>query len=270
MFRKHKKLFYIIIVILGVLLGTQFLVVGKNSVATNLFSFATKPLGEIFSTMGWWTHKKLSFFTNIGNLKKENQELFDKNLSLQSELVKLKEVNRENENFRKELELAPRDKYNLLSALVIGRESGGYSEIIYINRGEKDGVKKDMAVLVNEGILIGRVIDVEKYTSKIRLVIDKDSRVNAQLVDSGGKGLVKGEFGTSMTMSMIPQTIKLQKGEAVVTSNISNYFSAGLLIGYIQNITNSSDQLFQQATVISPVNFDNLHLVWVLINTQDE
>ncbi len=265
LFKKHQKIFYTILIILAVLLGTRFLAVGKNKAITNIFSVITRPVGTVFSTMGWWTHQKLSFLTNIGDLKNQNQKLFDENLTLRSQVAQLEEVKKENNIFREQLKLAPRDKYNLLPALIIGRESGGYSEIVYINRGLEDGIKNNMAVLVDKGVLIGRVVEVEKHTSKVRLVTDKDSRLNAQIVNSSGKGLIKGQFGTSMIMTMIPQTVKLDKGDTVVTSNLSNYFPEGLLVGYIQEITSSSDQLFQQATIFSPVDFDNLHLVWVLL-----
>ena len=248
------------------LAGTRFLTVGKNEVVDNLFSVVTKPVGTIFSTVGWWTHNKFSFFADIGNLKQENQKLFDENLTLRSRIAELEGIKKENDIFREELKLAPRGEYNLLPALIIGRESGGYSEVVYLNKGKQDGLRENMAILVGKGILVGRVIEVDKHTAKARLVTDKESRINAQLLNKNGSGLIKGEFGTSMIMTMIPQTVKLEKGDTVVTSNLSNYFPEGLLIGYIEEITGSNDQLFQQATISSPVDFDNLHLVWVLLN----
>ena len=266
MFKKHQKIFYTILIILVVLVGTRFLTVGKNKVIDNFFSVITKPVGTIFSTVSWWTHQKLSFFTNIGDLKNQNQKLFDENLTLRSQVAQLEEIKNENNIFREQLKLAPREKYNLLPALIIGRESGGYSEVIYLNKGKEDGLRDNMAILVGKGILVGRITEVDNYTAKARLVTDKESRINAQLLNKNGSGLIKGEFGTSMIMTMIPQTVKLEKGDTVVTSNLSNYFPEGLLIGYIEEVTGSNDQLFQQATISSPVDFDNLHLVWVLLN----
>ncbi len=267
LFKKHQKIFYTILIILAVLIGTRFLAVGKNKIVDNSFSAITKPVGTVFSTIGWWTHDKLSFFINIGNLKKENEKLFNENLVLQNKVTQLEEIKQENDIFRKELKLAPREKYNLLPALIIGRESGGYSEIVYLNKGRKEGLRENMAILVGEGVLVGRIIETNNHTAKVRLITDKESRINAHLVNNKeGNGLVKGEFGTSMIMTMIPQTIKLDKGDMVVTSNLSNYFPEGLLIGYVEEISSTNDQLFQQATISSPVDFDNLHLVWVLLN----
>ena len=262
--KKYRK----IIIALGLVIGLVFL--GKFTMSRSgwfgreIVSYVNAPLGTVFSSAGQWLGDKFHFLMSIGKLKQENQDLFEENLRLRSNLARLEETAKENEALRKELSLAPRDKYNLKPALVIGRESGNYSEIIYLNKGSRDGLQNGQAVLVGEGVLVGRIIEVEPRTSKVRLIIDKDSRLNAKIIESDGKGIVEGRFGTSLIMTMIPQTVEVKKGDTVVTSKLSGYFRDGLLIGYVQDVSITNDKLFQEASLVSPVNFDKLYLVWVL------
>ncbi len=237
----------------------------KNAFLNNTFSYISKPLGTFFSETGWWFQKKINFLHSIGNLKNENQKFFNENLILKARIARLSEIQKENDILRKELSLAPRKKYKIESALVIGRESGSYSEIIYINKGSANGLKKGMAILVGKGVLIGKIIETTTNTSKIQLITDKNFKVNAKLIESDGRGVIFGQYGTSAIMKMLPQTIKINKGDTIVTSELSNNFRKDLLIGYVQEIFNTADGLFQEVTILFPKDLEKLHLVWVLL-----
>jgi rod shape-determining protein MreC len=262
--RKYKNIIIIGIIILGAFIFNGRILQNKNNFLNTSFFYIIKPVGLIFSTPAWWLHQKISFFTNIGQIKKENQKLFDENMNLQSELAKLKNISNQNKILRQELKLAPRKKYNLEPALIIGRSSDNNSEIIYVNKGLKNGLHNKDAVLVGEGILIGKIIEITDSTAKIQLIIDNNFKVNAKIVENGGKGIVEGQFGTSALMKMIPQTVELDKGDTIITSELSNEIREGLLIGYVQNISTTSDKLFQEASILLPANFDDLYLVWIL------
>ena len=236
----------------------------KNNFITNTTSYIVAPVGRIFAGAGWWLRDKTKFLSSIGNLKYENQKLFDENLELKAKIAQLAEVKKENVVLRNELSLMPREKYKLEVAIVIGRESGNYSEVVYIDKGEENGIKKGMAVLVGEGVLIGKVINVTRKTAKIQLITDKNFKVNSKLIESDGHGVTFGQYGTSVKMRMIPQTIKINKGDTVVTSELSDNFKTGLLIGYVEEIFNTTDGLFQEVTVGLPKQLENLHVVQIL------
>jgi len=254
----------IIIIIIGVLLVQGLFSHSKNNFVNNTTSYITKPVGRVFSGAGWWFRDKTKFLTSIGNLKHYNQKLFDDNLELKAKISALAEIEKENEVLRSEIALAPRKKYKLEMAMVIGRESGDYSEIIHVDKGTRNGVEKGMAVLVGKGILIGRVVEVTANVSKIQLITDKNFKVNSKLIESDGHGVVFGQYGTSVRMKMIPQTIEINKGDTVVTSKLSDNFTSDLLIGYVQEIFNTADGLFQEVTVLLPRELENLHLVQIL------
>jgi len=256
-----------IIIIIGIVIGILFisaLFKSQGGFVGNTISYITKPVGQLFSTIGWEVRNKFKFLTSIGELKTHNQKLFDENLELKAEIAKLSEIKKENDILRKEIDLAPRDKYQLEMAMVIGWESGKNSEVIYINKGRKNGLEKGMAVLVGKGILIGKIIDTTTNTAKIQLITDKNFKVNAKLVESNGHGVVFGQYGTSAKMKMIPQTIKINKGDSIVTSKLSDNFKSDLLIGYVQEVATTSDGLFQEVSISLPKELENLHLVQIL------
>jgi len=259
---KIRSITVIAVIVGGIAIVTIF--GPQNGFVKNTTSYIIKPIGSIFSGAGWWINKKVKFFTSIGDLKIDNQKLFNENLELRGKIAKLSEVEKENDILRKEMSLAPRGRYELEAAMIIGRESGDYSEVIHVNKGQNNQVEKGMAVLVGKGILIGQVIDVSTNTAKIQLITDKNFKVNAKLVESDGYGVVFGQYGTSARMKMIPQTVEINKGEAVVTSRLSDNFKEDLLIGYVQEVFDTADGLFQEVIVLLPKELEELHLVQIL------
>ena len=253
------------IVVSIMFIAGAFLLNSKNDFVNNTTSYIIKPIGRIFSGIGWGIQDKVKFFTSIGNLKADNQRFFEENMELKAKIAKLSEVEKDNDILRQEMSLAPREKYKLESSMVIGRESGSYSEVIHIDKGQKNGIKKGMAVLVGKGVLVGVITETSVNTSKAQLVTDKRFKVNAKLIESDGHGILFGQYGTSATMKMIPQTVEINKGDSVVTSELSDTFKKDLLIGYVQEVLSTADGLFQEATILLPKELENLHLVHILL-----
>ncbi len=100
-------------------------------------------------------------------------------------------------------------------------------------------------------------------SSKVRLITDVNSRVNASLQESGTTGLVQGDlFG--LTIDLISQGENIGDREMVITSGLAGVFHAGLLIGIIEKITSTDAQVFQKAKVDSAANFRALEKVFVI------
>ena len=257
-----RRKIFILVLILTIFWGVDYY---TQSVRSSLFSYLLNPFGTIFSRSAWWLKDKAYFWRNLARIKEENQRLFEENLLWQSRLARYAEMEKENTFLRKELNLAPRDRLNLLSALVIGREREDDFQGLVINRGERDGVILHLPVVVGEGVLVGQIVEVRPKTSVVELLTDNNSRVMAKIVESEAEGLVEGGQGRSLVLRMIPQTAAIKAGDTVVTSNASVYFPSGLLIGKIQEVYPSADKLFKEAVVLSPVDFSRLPLVWVVL-----
>ena len=258
--RRNKVLMMVLTVVVISLIGwfSQF------GWFQNNFSYIISPVGKVFAGISWWLHDKVVFLRQIGELKVKNQELFNENLKLKADLAQYQGLIRENDILRRELSLAPRQEHDLLAALVIGQQKDGYNTKLVINQGSTNGLQVGMPVVVGKGILLGRLVKVWPKTAMVDLIINNDFRVNAQTVRKRVKGIVEGEFGTNLIMKMILQNADIQDGDQVVTADLSSVLPPNLLIGEVKEVHRTGDQLFQEASLSSPIDFDDLFLVWVM------
>ncbi len=236
----------------------------KNKPLESPIRSAANPVAKFFSGIGVWSDDKFSFLTEIGSLKNQNKTLFEDNAKLKAKIAKLEDVEKENEELRNQIKLAPREKYSLISALVVGKDLKDQGEMIHLNRGKKDGIKEQMAVIVGEGIFIGKVLEVFENSCDVELLINRNSKINAEIIKTGAKGIARGQFGTSIVLDMIPQAVKIEHGDAVITSGVGGILPRGLLIGYTQEPIPTSDQLFQKTSLILPFQLDKLRVVWIV------
>lgn len=220
------------------------------------------PLQKVFSITAFQLSDTFRFFLSIGELKSENERLEKERVRLIAENAKLAYVGKENEELRTQLELLPREKFSLKSAEVIGRDVNW----LYINLGSFDGLKKGMPLIVNAGVLIGRVVEVFPSNSKVMLISNQESLINGATIDTNARGIVKGEYGLGLLFDAVLQSDVLKAGDTVVTSGLGGDMPKGLLIGTLQESRFSSDRLFQQATLVSPVKLDHLRYVFVIMN----
>lgn len=213
-------------------------------------------------------------FVNIKNSKKNAAE----NKKLKKEIAKLKDEIRmvdgyktENEKLHTLLEFADsRKELNLKAANIIGRSSGGTVQIITIDKGTRDGVKKGSAAVAAEG-LVGVVVEAGKNFSKIRTIFDEESAVAAICPRSGDMGIVKGrEEGTSdgrIVMNYVDKDAKIVVGDVLETSGTGGIFPRGILIGKVTDIKNDDRGLTLSVGIAAGTNPDKLDTV--LVEKQD-
>lgn len=262
---KMKKIAnYAVLCVIIILALFLFLNTAHKKPLQSFVQWTTSPVASFFSGAGYWLKDKTGFIASIGELKDQNEELHKENIRIKSQIAKLKNIENENEELRNQLELAPREKYDLEAALVSGKNLAKGSEIFYLNKGKKDGVSSGMPVIVGEGVLVGKVEKVFPGSCEVRLILDSDIKVNAEILESETKGMVHGEYGSSVVMDKIPQSIEIKKEETVVTSGLGGTFPGGLLIGYIKEVSTTADQLFQKASLNLPAEIEESRMVWII------
>lgn len=221
------------------------------------------PFQKVFYALSFGFGNIREFLGSIGQLKNENEKLIGEKRELLARNAMLSNIESENKNLREQLELLPRDKYELIAANIIGQDPHGMGNWIEIDKGSDDGISVGMSVIVSQGVLLGRIQEVHGSSSKIILLTNSKSTVNAMTADNGTKGVVKGEYGLGIILDMVLQTDLIEIGDEVVTSGVGGEFPNGFFIGVIQEIHNSDDNLFQQAVVSSPVQVSKLQMVFV-------
>ena len=121
-----------------------------------------------------------------------------------------------------------------------------------IHRGERQGVRKDMGVISPQGI-VGMVVNTSENFSVVMTMLNRQSSVSAKVKKSGeiGKVLWDGKSPDYVTMENIPKSVKLEKGDSVVTSGYSLSFPPGILIGTVNEIIDDKTSNFYSITASS-------------------
>lgn len=259
--KKNGKFIGIIVVLLIIIFIVSR---GADNPVKGFVLRITGPFLKTFRIFSGGTEGIFHFLGSIGNLKTENENLLEKNQELAAKNAQLLDAENENKILREQLDLAPRKKYNLAAGFVIAQDPQGLGNFLFIDKGTNDGLRAGMPVIVSNGILVGKVAEIFPTSAKVILVTDRDSAINTEIEGSGARGIVKGAYGLGLLMDMISQSIGVKEGDQVITSGLGGEMPRGLYVGKIKEAGQSPDKLFQQAMIVSPIDFANLRVVFVV------
>lgn len=237
---------------------------GADNPVKGILLGASSPFLKTFRIFAGGFQGLFHFLGSIGDLKNENQDLLEENRRLLAEGARLKDVEKENETLRKELGLVPKGRYEFEASFVIAQDPQGLGNFFIIDKGKNKDIRTGMPVVVSNGILIGKIAEVYPNSAKVLLLTDQNSSINAEVTDSGARGIIKGVYGLGIMMDMISQAEVIKEGDEVITSGLSNETPRGLYIGKIGQVGQSSDKLFQQSDIILPVDLSALRVVFVI------
>ena len=213
-------------------------------------------------------HGNSSFFTNINNLQKENEELQAKNNQLEETLRELETIKAENQTLKEYLKLTEKySDYKTVAADVISRDISNYSKTIIINAGKKSGIKENMTVIAADG-LVGYVISSTDTTAKVQTIVDSSSNTSSLLSSSRESIVCKGILGEENKLKAvyIPTDATLAQGDTVETSGLGGIFTKGIYIGKVSKVVNNTSLNDRYAIVETAVDFNKLETVLVITN----
>jgi len=197
----------------------------------------------------------------------EVQKVNDK---LQEEIRRLKEENNryieltyKYERLRKLLEFKEEVSLKMVPAEIIGLDSANWSRTIIVNKGEQDGVRKNSVAVTHEG-LVGRVLQVSPASSKVILLTDVRSAVDAFIQRSRSSGIVVGSVGDTLRMRYIPLAADIRVGDTIISSGFGGIFPKGLVIGTISSIDERRTGMFREAEITPRVDFSKLEEIFVV------
>src|SRR6266850_347155 len=153
------------------------------------------------------------------------------------------------------------------AAQVIGSTGSEQSRAIYLDKGEKDGIKPDMAVITADGI-VGKVLHVYRSTSLVLLISDQTSGVGAILEKSRLQGILRGMPSGEIALERIMTDEQVPAGELVLTSGGDRIFPKGLPIGRVTKVSSGSD-LFLNVRVKPSANLSRLEEVLVVTKVDE-
>jgi rod shape-determining protein MreC len=202
----------------------------------------------------------------LRGVRQENRELRDQIEQLQLEKVRLKEDADQAHRLQTLLGFKEQFISKTLAAQVIGSSGSEQSRTVYIDKGSRDGIQLDMAVISATGV-VGKVINVFKSTSLVLLINDQQSGVGTILEQSRLQGVLKGKSSGELIIDKIMADEEVKPGDKVLTSGGDQIFPKGLIIGTVDKIEKGPE--FLQVTVKPSAALNRLEEVLVIVKKED-
>src|ERR1035438_5558333 len=154
-----------------------------------------------------------------------------------------------------------------VAAQVIGSSGSELSRSVYIDKGEHDGIKPDMAVITSDGV-VGKVLRVYRSTALVLLIDDQTSGVGSILDKTRLQGILRGTPSGEVVLEKVMSDETVPTGELVLTSGGDGIFPKGLVVGHVTKVTNGSE-LFLNIRVHPSVNLNRLEEVLVVMKIDE-
>lgn len=228
----------------------------------NFFYSSFSPIQKVFFRVGDRVH---NFFEALASAKrnyKDLEELKIQNQGLISQLVQLQELRKENETLRQALNLGLEKEFKLILTQVVGKYVS--QDFILVDKGTKDGVAKNMPVITDQKVLVGRVSEVYEKFSKITLISCPDTYFDAKIAEKDITAIVKGRGNYKILFDLIPREEEIASGDIIVSSGSGGIFPDGLLVGTVKEIKKSDLEAFQQAIIDPFFNLKETNTIFLI------
>ena len=271
-FRLHIPGRYLLLLVtalcVGMILTTYYTDV-LNGPLSGFANYIVIPFQDGVSKAGEWLIKREQLVSDIKELQKENESLRQENEELSVTNNALLQEKHELTELRNlyQLDQTYAD-FPKTGCRIIAKENGSWYHSFVIDKGSEDGLSVDMNVLADGG-LVGRITYIGRHWSRVQAVIDDNSNVSATVLSSQKNLIVSGnltlyEEGTISFSELADPDDLVKVGDSVVTSNISDKYLPGILIGYISEIQTDSNNLTKSGRITPAVDFSRLDTVLVI------
>lgn len=273
--KERVKIFLKIIFIIAIFIlinytnGNSRKVTIFENVVTNLISL---PQRFIVNAKNY-TSENNEYFSNVERLKKENEELTQELKEINEKLLGYESLQAENELLKKHIKLANLyPDYSIVVADIITAATSNWEYTYTINRGSKEGIEPNMAVIAESG-LVGYIESVTSNTAKVVSILDAGNAVSARVTRTRDTVISKGSLSLAekrqMRITNIPIGVSLIEGDKIETSGLGGIYPKGILIGKVRSFEQKSNPVENEAIIESYVDFDKLETVAVICISQD-
>ena len=199
----------------------------------------------------------------LQQVRRENEQLRHENGQLQVQLQQERALSTQTRSLQQLLELRQRTTLSTTAASVIAGGASPDFRTFTIDKGTRDGLRPDMAVIAPTGV-VGRIIMPSARASKVQLLIDRNAAAGAIVERSRAQGVVLGTGGDKLKFEYVPGAADVQVGDRVVTSGIDGIYPKGFAIGQIESIHKGAG-VFSAIVVKPVVEFSSLEEVLVVL-----
>jgi len=204
----------------------------------------------------------------LEELETENKQLAVSNKELQAINQTLRDLEVENNHLRTAMHYRERAAFQLVPARVIARDASSWWNTIKIDRGSADGLKSDMPVLTESGLVGKTTTAIAEHAATVILISDENCKVASSIEGTREQGIISGERGSgssqpALCMRFLSKTANLKPGQKVYSSGVGGVYPAGVFIGAIKEFR--VRELDGYATLLPAVDLTTLEDVFVVL-----
>jgi rod shape-determining protein MreC len=229
----------------------------------------TSPIQSVIS----WTLERIeSTYENyiyLLHTHQDNLALLEENRKLLNAIANLRETQQENIRLHQLLKFEEKFQLQSVVARVIAKDISSEFRSIRINKGESSGIRPNMAVVTDEGI-VGRILRTTEKTSDVVTVLDLLSAVDAIVERSRARGVVEGLTDELCQMRYTLRTDDIQVGDHLISSGLGGIFAKGMTVGTVSKVNRKPYGITQEVEVRPSVDFNKLEEVLVVLNGEWE
>lgn len=262
--RRWRSYYFLLIPVALLVLAFQY--PRLNAATHAAFDFVAQPVLGIASSFRQVIFNVRYHTANFFDALGKQQEYIDRIQELEGQLLRLKELDKENQRLTRLLGFSQTLSGKTIGARVIGADVTPWKKIVILDKGVRKGIRPDMVLVAPEG-LVGRVLESDSFTSRAILLPDPDARVSALTATSRVQGVITGIGTEKLQMKYLALDSGVAIGEDVLTSGIGSVFPKGIQIGKIESIEKDSDGLHLLAVVKPSVPFAKLEEVLCLVSS---
>ena len=264
---RHRSLFLLIGVVLlqVLLLAVQ---IKRDSQGRLIRVWTVSAVSPVERSGAWgigkvrdaWRH-----YFALSDTARQNEQLRRENGELKLEIMQLQGKSAEADRLAALLNFKQKqNKVPMVVARVIGSSADPNSNVIYLDQGQRDGIRKNMGVITPEGV-VGKVLESYRDASQVLVLTDRDSGVGAMIADSRIQSPVGGTGEPLLNMKYVGNDDEVAVGSRVVTSGMDRIFPKDLPVGIITQVKPGGQ--YKQIRVKPSANLEKLEEVIVLLTT---
>lgn len=264
-----KYLLFILTILCTAMMLITFGTTVFNKPFNTVFGYIVVPFEQGISRAGEWLSGRTEELAQVRNLLDENASLKEQVARLTEENTLLQQDKYELNKLRQLLELDEQyEEYHKVGARIIARDSGNWYSSFTIDKGTQDGLAEDMNVIAGGG-LVGRITALGPNWAKVTAIISDNSNVSGMTLATEDKLMVSGSLqlmseGVITFSKLIDSRNEVKEGDKIVTSDISDKYLPGILIGFIQTINRDNNNLTSSGYLTPAVDFEHLSEVLVI------
>ena len=241
-----------------------------DSIVTSKLGNIILPIQKIVYNLSDNVKDSFNFITNLENIKKENEELKSENAKLQNALVEYNRFKGENEELRKILGFKEvNENYDYLGCNIVGYSGGNIAEGYIVDKGLEDGIKADMVVINQDG-LVGKVTKAEAKFSIVETILNQNIAVSALSEGTAeNTGILRGireETNENLVkLYNLSMDSDIKEGDVILTSGLGLVYPKEIRIGKVLSVEQDNVMVMKNAIIEPYVDFKNLEELFIIV-----